>query len=275
MRSYSSKNLSVNSNAYVGSAGEVTVNPDTLAVRVHNGSTPGGFQISSGGGAVATGTVTANFAKYKRGYHSTQSNVTVGTAIICNVLENSSGTDITVNTSTGNVTLASNKTYRLRGSPGLFVADAAPAAGYAQWYDPRLSVYIGTGTQIWSSQATSYDGGVSGPAEVIVTTTSSTVFQLRVTYLVNSTSIGWDAAYSIEQSPWIDIEEIGSTFTLSALDTMSTTGNVTVGGVLSSPQKTKASNDPGTVGQICWDSNYIYVCTATNTWKRSSLTGGY
>jgi hypothetical protein len=27
----------------------------------------------------------------------------------------------------------------------------------------------------------------------------------------------------------------------------------------------------GNVGDICWDSNYIYVCVATNTWKRSSL----
>lgn len=23
---------------------------------------------------------------------------------------------------------------------------------------------------------------------------------------------------------------------------------------------------------ICWDSNYIYVCTETNTWKRASLS---
>jgi hypothetical protein len=38
---------------------------------------------------------------------------------------------------------------------------------------------------------------------------------------------------------------------------------------------TKASNSPGTVGQISYDSNFIYVCTATNTWKRSPLTGGY
>jgi hypothetical protein len=27
----------------------------------------------------------------------------------------------------------------------------------------------------------------------------------------------------------------------------------------------------GNVGDICWDSDYIYVCVATNTWKRSSL----
>ena len=24
-------------------------------------------------------------------------------------------------------------------------------------------------------------------------------------------------------------------------------------------------------GEICWDSNYIYVCTATNTWKRTAI----
>lgn len=28
----------------------------------------------------------------------------------------------------------------------------------------------------------------------------------------------------------------------------------------------------GTTGQICWDANYVYVCTATNTWKRAALT---
>jgi hypothetical protein len=69
--------------------------------------------------------------------------------------------------------------------------------------------------------------------------------------------------------------KLDSTFALNALDTMATTGNVSVGGILSSPQQTKASNATGTVGQICWDANYIYVCTATNTWKRSPLTGGY
>ena len=27
----------------------------------------------------------------------------------------------------------------------------------------------------------------------------------------------------------------------------------------------------GFVGTICWDANYIYVCTATNTWKRVAI----
>ena len=27
----------------------------------------------------------------------------------------------------------------------------------------------------------------------------------------------------------------------------------------------------GTAGEICWDASYIYVCTATNTWKRVAI----
>ena len=33
-----------------------------------------------------------------------------------------------------------------------------------------------------------------------------------------------------------------------------------------------AANDPGLKGEICWDSNYIYICVATDTWKRVALS---
>ena len=52
-------------------------------------------------------------------------------------------------------------------------------------------------------------------------------------------------------------------------------GSLTVAGNISAAPQTKASNATGTTGQICWDANYIYVCTATDVWKRSPLTGGY
>ena len=36
--------------------------------------------------------------------------------------------------------------------------------------------------------------------------------------------------------------------------------------------KTPASaGATGTTGEIAWDANYIYVCTATNTWKRTAI----
>jgi hypothetical protein len=37
--------------------------------------------------------------------------------------------------------------------------------------------------------------------------------------------------------------------------------------------KTPASaTDTGVTGQVTWDANYVYVCVATNTWKRSALS---
>ncbi len=37
--------------------------------------------------------------------------------------------------------------------------------------------------------------------------------------------------------------------------------------------KTPASaSATGAVGEVCWDSGYLYICVATNTWKRASLT---
>tara|TARA_Y100001938_G_scaffold150326_1_gene240724 strand:+ start:2110 stop:4989 length:2880 start_codon:yes stop_codon:yes gene_type:complete len=36
--------------------------------------------------------------------------------------------------------------------------------------------------------------------------------------------------------------------------------------------RSPASNATGEAGQIAWDANYLYVCTATNTWKRAALS---
>jgi hypothetical protein len=37
--------------------------------------------------------------------------------------------------------------------------------------------------------------------------------------------------------------------------------------------KTPASaTDTGVAGEICWDADYVYVCTATNTWKRTAIS---
>jgi hypothetical protein len=33
-----------------------------------------------------------------------------------------------------------------------------------------------------------------------------------------------------------------------------------------------SSTDTGNSGDICWDSNYIYVCTSTNSWSRSPIS---
>jgi len=54
------------------------------------------------------------------------------------------------------------------------------------------------------------------------------------------------------------------------------TGNVTgdVTGNVTIPASTApaSASDNGQPGQIAWDANFIYVCVATNTWKRAALS---
>jgi hypothetical protein len=49
-----------------------------------------------------------------------------------------------------------------------------------------------------------------------------------------------------------------------------TTANI--GTLFKAPMQTKANNDTGDVGQMCWDANYIYVCTSGSSWKRVALS---
>jgi hypothetical protein len=95
-----------------------------------------------------------------------------------------------------------------------------------------------------------------------------------LTVLATGNLVGGNA--NITNSVNSDTVTSANVFTTTIFaNTVSTTGNVNISGILSSPQKTRASNDPGNVGEICWDSGYIYVCIAGNTWARAGLTGGY
>ena len=33
-----------------------------------------------------------------------------------------------------------------------------------------------------------------------------------------------------------------------------------------------SASDTGNAGDICWDADYIYVCIATDTWKRVAIS---
>lgn len=66
----------------------------------------------------------------------------------------------------------------------------------------------------------------------------------------------------------------------SDLDLSTISGDVdgffSVGGkVIFTTTESPASSAACTAGQITWDADYIYVCTASGAWKRAALTGGY
>lgn len=55
--------------------------------------------------------------------------------------------------------------------------------------------------------------------------------------------------------------------------TLNVSGVATFGASPIIPTATPASaGAAGTAGTVAWDGNYVYVCVATNTWKRSALS---
>jgi len=58
---------------------------------------------------------------------------------------------------------------------------------------------------------------------------------------------------------------------LNFLVNNSIVGGFTSRGINTVTNTPSSASDTGATGTICWDANYIYVCTATNTWKRSAI----
>jgi len=76
--------------------------------------------------------VAASFAKYKR--TTAQTGIAINGAVICNVAEDTFGSDINVNTATGQVTLVPGKTYRLRGQVPNWVGNSQSRPDFG-WYN--------------------------------------------------------------------------------------------------------------------------------------------
>ena len=54
--------------------------------------------------------------------------------------------------------------------------------------------------------------------------------------------------------------------------TNGSTGDGTISGQLRAVGTAPAATgSTGTAGDIRYDANYIYICTATNTWKRAAI----
>lgn len=41
---------------------------------------------------------------------------------------------------------------------------------------------------------------------------------------------------------------------------------------ISQERTPSTSSSTGIKGECCWDQSYVYLCTATNTWKRLALS---
>ena len=100
------------------------------------------------------------------------------------------------------------------------------------------------------------------------TSVSNTNIGARIAAISTNFGSGTEAFYLL-----IQLQSAGALPTEVAKFTSA--GNFSVvGNTVNIPNtRTPASaGAPGTKGDICWDTSYIYVCVATDTWKRVAIS---
>jgi hypothetical protein len=120
-----------------------------------------------------------------------------------------------------------------------------PYAGY------RLALSKNNSIVAFSSETSGLTGS-TGIYEIESTVTTSEIY---------NTSRGL-VGIGVE-SPSYELDVSGNTNTTSLIVSSSAIMPI------STPS---SASDTGTTGQVAVDTNYVYVCTATNTWKRAALS---
>jgi len=183
----------------------------------------------------------------------------------------------------------------------MWFAESGTRKGYLQSNAGNLNIYSTSGSVVLASNNTtaltldsSQNATISGNATVNgasgITTTATNGFGLlhsaaastfRGMKLQTSGSNRWlIAANNTAESG----SNAGSDFVIygyndaggflnESLRITRSTGALTVGGTLivSTSSTPASASATGIAGTVCWDSSYIYVCTATNTWKRVAI----
>ena len=121
---------------------------------------------------------------------------------------------------------------------------------------------------------------------------SNSLFQIKSTTANQNFDISTLAGASLTSSLFINasskfmgIFNANPTYGLDVAGTLRTTGAVSLGGAttvggtltasslrVTSSYTPATSSSTGVAGQIAWDSGYVYICVATNTWKRAAIT---
>ncbi len=151
-------------------------------------------------------------ASYMRGSRSTQqtSGLTTNSLVVFTQSDNSAGSDISLNTSTGQITLAANRTYRLKGMVPNFATSGGDVRPQFCWYNETSAAFIGSSAGAYVPSSAAAYGTFYGPSEAVITTNATTVVSFRFLIGSNSlTSIGGSGDFSTTGSyPWFDIEVI-------------------------------------------------------------------
>ncbi|MHA8076291.1 hypothetical protein [Aquirufa sp. TARAVU-A1A] len=191
-------------------------NPATGLLVYNTGNNPNlvaGYYYWNGSNwaTIATATGSGVYSSYMRGSRSAAqtTGLASGNNVVFTQVDNVAGQDISLNTSTGQITLAAGRTYRLMAQVPNFQTSSAETRLQLGWYNESTSSYIGSSTSAYPPTSGASYGATGGMAEAIITTSATTVVSYRVLQQSNTNQLGGSADYFTTGSyPWFDIQVI-------------------------------------------------------------------
>lgn len=190
---------------------------------------------------IATAGGSGSFAaSYMRGSRTTSQTLNVNDNLIYNTVDNTSGSSISLNTTTGKITLTAGNTYRLMAA----VPNFSGSRPSFSWYNETSGTTIGSSVNGYNPSDAAGNGSFGGVAQVIITPNVNTVVYLKLVSANNSSSTGTISTFANGDFlggvgyPWFEAQVISGNApvtgqsvdyvqaSLSANQTLSAAGNI-------------------------------------------------
>jgi hypothetical protein len=191
-------------------------NPATGLLVYNTGNNPNlvaGYYYWNGSSwaTIATATGSGVSASYARGSRTSGQTTGLSTngLVAFTQVDQSAGQDISLNTTTGQITLAAGRTYRLQAQVPNFQTSAADARPQFGWYNETTGAYIGSASTSYSAASTAGWGATGGLSDAVITTSTQSVVSYRMIQTFNTNQLGGSGDFSTTGSyPWFNIEVI-------------------------------------------------------------------
>jgi hypothetical protein len=129
--------------------------------------------------------------------------------VVFTQVDQSAGRDISLNTSTGQITLAAGRTYHLQAQVPNFQTYTSDSRPQFIWYNETSSSNIGSSSASYSPGSTAGWGATGGLADAIITTSTQTVVSFRILQNFNVSQLGGSGDFNTAGSyPWFNVKVI-------------------------------------------------------------------
>ena len=265
-------------NSFTGAAGEISVNTDIDALRVHDGSTAGGFELAKadlsninsvgvltatsfvGNGAGLTGVASTDNIQTATSANFL-SNVNIAGITTCQALTVSGNLTVDGTTTTINSTTLTVDDKTIVIASGAADSSAADGAGISIDGASATILYSHSGTKFVSNkpfEATSFTGNVTGTSTGLSGSPSITVNAVTSSH-INSSGIITASSFTGDGS---GLTGVASTDNISTNTVANFLNGVTISGVTTANNNIQIQSDDGTPGRLdfyCESSNAHYT----------------